>query len=193
MSPRRSRVPQTALRRSPHRPGFNLPELLFAVSATSALSVIVMTVVGLLVTAEQRAAEALWIDVTVSSLAADLREDAHQAITVEAEADGEGHASAVTLLLPQQTRVSYECTPEGVVRRHSREGEPEARETYRLALGSSTFLPPGEDGLLKWTHVRAVPSVGGFSESPSGDGAASRVFHVHAAVGVHSTAARKEN
>lgn len=188
-----SRLPQAAHRPTAHRRGFNLAELLFVISAISALTVLVMTVIGLLITAEQHAAEALWIDLTVSSFATDLRQDAHQALELEAAADEQGRTARVSFLLPEATRVTYECTSEGVVRRQTRDGEPEATETYRLALGSSTFRPGGEDGLLIWTHLREIPSIGGFGQPPADSGSVQRTFHVQTVVGLHAGNAGEEN
>jgi competence protein ComGF len=187
----RSLARQSTRAFSSHRRGFNLAELLFVIAAISGLSVVVMTVVGLLITAEQHAAEDLWVDVTISSLACDLRQDAHQAHDLEAVVDEQGHSSNVTLLLPGETRVTYECTAEGVTRREAREGGPIAIEIYRLALGTSTFHPPGDDGLLRWSHVRAIPNIGGFSESTATNGAVLREFNVFSAVGLHADMAKE--
>jgi hypothetical protein len=174
-----------------HRRGFNLAELLFVTAAISGLTVLVMTVIASLITAEQHAAEALWVELTVSSFAADLRQDAHQAVDVEVDADAANAANevtALTLVLPEQTRVTYECTSEGVTRRQTRGEGPEAVETYRLALGSSSFRAPGEDGLLRWVHVRDIPSIGGFTQTTQDATPPQRTFHVVAAVGIHGDA-----
>jgi hypothetical protein len=171
------------------RRGFNLAELLFVIAAISGLTVLVTTVIASLITAEQHAAEALWVELTVSSFAGDLRQDAHQAVSVEVEADAANPASeatSVTFVLPQQTRVTYECTSDGVIRRQTGPDSSEALETYRLALGRSMFIPPGEEGLLRWMHVRDIPSIGGFTQSGPEAKSPQRTFHVVAAVGLQS-------
>jgi Tfp pilus assembly protein FimT len=176
------------------RAGFNLAELLFVLAAVSGLTVLVMVVIGSLITAEQHAAEALWIDLTVSGLAADLRQDAHQSVQVEVESDAANGVSesSVTFVLPEQTRVTYECTSDGVSRRQTLSNGIEAVETYRLALGMSRFLPPDEDGLLTWVHVRDIPSIGGFAQSMPDGKSPQRTFHVVAAVGLHNDPAGED-
>lgn len=194
--PRPLNFRSTKARTRSHRRGFNLAELLFVIAAISGLTVLVTTVIASLITAEQHAAEALWVELTVSSFAADVRQDAHQAMDVEFEVEVEADAAnpanqvtSVTFVLPQQTRVTYECTSDGVIRRQTRPDSSEALETYRLALGRSMFLPPGEDGLLTWMHVRDVPSIGGFTQSGPEAKSPQRTFHVVAAVGLQSDGA----
>ena len=100
------------------RMGFTIIEILLTVSAISALSVLTITVICLLTSAEQHAAESLFIDLTVANLAADLRDDAHRAVRLEAAPpDGDGRVTSITLVQPGNTRVTYECTTVGVIRR----------------------------------------------------------------------------
>ena len=173
------------------RRGISIVEVLLALSALSALSVLTITVVCLLTSAEQHAAESLFVDLTVASLAADLREDAHQALGVEAAPpDDEGRVLQVTFHQPGDRKVTYQCTSDSVVRRQEDHRDAVATETYRLALGESRFEIADESELLMWTHEREIPNLGGFAESGTTDGPL-RTYHVHAAVGLRS-AGRKE-
>lgn len=175
------------------RSGYNIAELLIAITAIASLSVLAMTVISMLITAEQNSAESMWIDRTVANFAADLRDDAHRAIDVDVIAGDGDNVSQIAFVLPTDLRVTYECTKNRVIRRQLKNGTSEHTERYPLAFGTSWFETPGEDGLITWTHVREIPRVGGFSESNSEIATPTQTYRILATVGLHRYLATEEN
>lgn len=167
------------------RRGFSISELLFAVTAVSGLSVLTITVIGLLVSAEQHSAEALWVSATISDLANDLRTDAHQATEVRYADPQEGHILQVTFVPADGRELTYSCSAEGVTRIQGAGPDIESRQFYRLAFGESWF-DSVQNGILRWNHVRDVPGIGGYSEPQGEDTTARRHYAVNAAVGLHA-------
>jgi hypothetical protein len=159
--------------------------LLFATTAITGLSILAMTVVGMLVSAEQHSAEALWIDSRIASLGDTLRTDAHLALRVEPGDPSGNRMQTLTLVHPHDVRISYECTDEGVVRRESNLDGHVSTETFRLPFGESWFEPLREERLVEFVHARAIPTIGGFSSADRE--AVQRNWRLIAMVGLHDS------
>jgi len=181
-STRRRRLPS---RTGSNRRGFSIAELMFAITAVSGLSVLALTIVGLLMTAEQHSAESLWINVRISDLANDLRSDAHRATTVRYGAEEAGRVADVTLGFPEGADITYTCASDGVTRIEAADGDETSTQQYRLSFGESWF-EKAQDGILRWNHTREVPSVGGYTQPDAQDTTARRIFTVNAAIGLHT-------
>lgn len=181
-------------RRLPHhgRCGFNIAELLFAITAVSALSVLAMTVVAMLMTAEQRSAEGLWVDATLANLAADLREDAHRATAFNVTPDADGRITQLTLVQPDEVHVIYRCTAAGVDRLTEVTGTRQAVETYRLAFGTSWFETHADEDVITWRHTRELPGIAGPEASAPSDAAPRRADAISAAIGLYSSRSQPE-
>ncbi|MGE0378200.1 MAG: hypothetical protein AB7Q45_22545, partial [Planctomycetaceae bacterium] len=111
-----------------------------------------VTVLLLLMSAEQRAAEAVLVERTISDFAAELRRDAHEAADVQADGD-----SRLILTGDDDREVTYECAGDGVWRREQSGGEAVRQEKVHLPVGTSRFELMAERRLIVWRHERESP------------------------------------
>lgn len=179
--PRRSPVARSAACR-----GFTVTELLIAITSISVLSVLAMTVAGLLMTAEHHSAEELWIDSTIAALAADLRTDAHSTRQVAIGPADAANKSTCTFSQSDDSRISYECADGSVVRRVLEQGTIASAETYRLPFGQSWFELANDGRILTWQHVRAVSTIGGYATPEQGETVPERRYYILAAIGIRN-------
>ncbi len=145
------------------RRGMTLIETLFATTGTVLLSIIGLTSACLLMTAQQQSAESLWVERTISSLADQLRADAHAATQFALTDDENGLFAVCTWLLPEDTQVTYTCASDGVVREEVHGSETPIVERFHLPFGRSWFeRPAGEElSLITWRHEREIPMTAG--------------------------------
>ncbi len=128
------------------RRGISIAEVVIAASSVSVLSVIGITVVCLLMTAEQRAMESIVIERTIGELADELRQDAHLA---RGATLNDAHTS-LTLHLPDGSSVTYLCTDDSV----HRSDATERQEQFHLPFGQSRFELTFAERLIVWRHER---------------------------------------
>ncbi len=169
------------------RLGFTVVEVTIAAVVLSVLTVTGITVVLLLMTAEQRAAESLVVERSIAALADELRRDAHAATT--AELTGEEAASPTTLSLwfADDSQATYECTDDGVWRREQRGDMVARREKFHLPFGTSWFEPLDGgtlDGgrLVVWRHEREIPVTMSLAEPSATSDQPRRAFRIEAAL-----------
>lgn len=159
--------------------GISIAEVIIATSVLSVLATTGVTVVLLLMTAEQRAAESVLVERTIADLGDELRRDAHAAAA--AELAGEAR---VVLTGEAGERVSYECTGDGVWRREESGESPVRREKFHLPFGASRFELVEGGRLVVWRHEREVPVTMSLAEPTVGTDPPRRVFRIDAAVGL---------
>lgn len=165
------------------RSGFSLIEVLIATTGLAALSVVCVTTICLLMTAQQQGAETFRIDLTLSDLADQLRSDAHTTSSVEWGAPVDDRIREAALTLTDGTLVTYRCQEDGVTRERQHGDQIISREEYHLPFGNSWFESDSQR-LIVWRHERSAAMTAGASE-PSGNDRPRRTYRVEAAIGLH--------
>lgn len=158
------------------RRGLSVAEATIAATILSSLTVAGMTVVCLLMTAEQRTAESVVVERTIAALADELRRDARGATVAERI-----ETNRVSLQLSNDTQAIYECTDDGVWRREQLGDRITRQEKFHLPFGDSRFEPV-EEGLIVWIHEREIPTTAGFAEPSATSDQPQRAYRVEAAV-----------
>ncbi len=131
----------------PHpRRGISVAEVIIAATGVSVLSVIGITTVCLLMTAEQRAMESIVVDRTIGELADELRQDAHTSILADVNEDG----TTLNLQQVNETDITYTCTDDGI---HRSDGA-ERNEDFHLPFGKSRFELSVSGRLVTCRHER---------------------------------------
>ncbi len=146
--------------------GVTLIETLFATTGVAALSVVGLTSICLLMSAEQQSAESLWVERTIASLADQLRADAHAAQQVDLTAVTDDEAGACTWAFTGGRRAEYSCVSDGVIRRELRGDEVLATERFHLPFGRSWFSRPARavTAGIGWHHERDLALTAGTLE-----------------------------
>ena len=169
---------------SSNRRGFTMVELLISVTTLVGLSILVMTVIALLITAEQSSTETLFVEQTIANLADDLRQDAHQSRSLQTDNEaGLDRVDIITLFHNDGHRIIYECTANSVERTSMDGKDITSTEDYRLPFGTSWFTVVDER-LVSWHHDRLRPAVGGLSQPDAADVSARDTYQVDAALGI---------
>ncbi|MGE4002932.1 MAG: hypothetical protein AB7I48_22280 [Planctomycetaceae bacterium] len=160
------------------RRGISIAEVVIASTLLTVLTTAGVTVLLLLMSAEQRAAEAVLVERTISDFAAELRRDAHEAADVQADGD-----SRLILTGDDDREVTYECAGDGVWRREQSGGEAVRQEKFHLPFGTSRFELMAERRLIVWRHEREIPVTMSLAEPTVGTEQPRRMFRIDAAVG----------
>ncbi|MCA9112417.1 MAG: hypothetical protein KDA52_20850 [Planctomycetaceae bacterium] len=137
-------VPQQ--RQTRLRSGISVAEVVIAATGVSVLSVIGITTVCLLMTAEQRAMESIVVDRTIAELADELRQDAHTSLSAEINDDG----TELNLRQASETLITYACTSDGI----HRSDATERNEDFHLPFGQSRFELSETGRLITCRHER---------------------------------------
>ncbi|MCA9075146.1 MAG: hypothetical protein KDA93_08940 [Planctomycetaceae bacterium] len=156
------------------RRGITITEVVIAASGVSVLSVLGITVICLLMTAEQRAMESIVIDRSISELAHDLRQDAHSATTATLSDD----QATLSLVLPGDETVNYTCTDDAVTRTDT----TDRRDEFALPFGHSRFSKPESDRLITFWHEREPQQDMSLSENSSNLKETERTYRIDAAL-----------
>lgn len=156
------------------RPGMSIAEVVIAATGVSVLAGLGVTIVCLLMTAEQRTMESIVIERTIGDFAHEFRQDAHRASAVTLNDD----QTTLSLQLSGDETVTYACTDDAV----TRTGATERREEFRLPFGQSSFSLSERDLLITWRHEREPQQEMSLSESPSRLKETPKVYRINAAL-----------
>ena len=158
------------------RQGFSVAEVLIAATGVSVLSVLSITLICLLMTAEQRTMESIVIERTISELAHELRQDAHLASTVALSDD----QLTLTLQLADNASVTYSCSVDAV----SRSNASGHGEAFSLPFGESKFSLSDSEQLITFRHERQPAQDMSLSESPTAAEESGHIYRIDAALSV---------
>jgi hypothetical protein len=89
----------------------------------------------------------------------------------------------LSLRLPDDVRVTYECSEDGVWRRERAGDETVRQEKFHLPFGASWFERTNDGArLIVWRHEREVPATMSFADAPATTDQPRRTYRITAAL-----------
>jgi len=161
------------------RAGMSLIEVVVVISTLAALMSFATVLLGLLFRADHAGHDALAVQLSITRLSRQFRDDAHSALNVDVASVNPG---AVELTLDDGQRVSWIASEAAITRTARQDDAVVARDAYVLSEGITTFSITDAGSLIRLQHRGRNPEV--LESAPVSVATPSDVLTIDAAIGI---------
>jgi type II secretory pathway pseudopilin PulG len=152
--------------RPAHRRGWTLIEMLIVCTTVGILTVTGVVTIGMLMSAENRGAESLVRQTTISRLSAQFRADLHATANASLQDGNAAGQSSLVLEHPDGSMITYEIMEDALERRVAGRGDGGHRERFRLPQTQMHFESAVDGRIMRLVLEPPAPLI---SETAAGD------------------------